>query len=214
MGIFIRKPKSKNDDIGIQRKAVLELELREIAELALAGIDCDQLPNAVGSFGKYHRNPIVTNGENGTMIYLGKLYFGDIKNKILFHKIGEIPNLLTNMGNIDIYELVDESFKHWDILFIDKFHPRRSNFVPLGYSFEEYNEDYGDMNKCLGVKSFCKNFPNGLVTSLISESNSRYMTVENLIRDYEKSGCKIIKNEEHQIKIDAIKGLLISLKKL
>jgi hypothetical protein len=207
MGLF-GKERKYHDHVKIQRKSVLEIETKELAELALAGLECDQLPNSRGDFGHFFRNPIITNGTYGTLIYLGKLVVEQYQTALIFHKLGSIKNSLTNIGTIDIYEVMDESAKHWDILFIDMFHPRRSNITPNGYYFREYDKDMGDMNNAFGVVNTCDKFPNKIITSLIASGNSRYAMVEQTLKDLEDKGISINPPEEHRKKVETIKQIL------
>lgn len=207
MGLF-NKEKIYHDDIFTQRKALVEIEAPDLAELALVGLDCDELPNARGDFGNFFRNPILTNGTNGTLIYLSKLVVEQYQTGLIFHKLGSIRNSLTNIGTIDIYEVMDESAKHWDILFIDMFHPRRSNLTPFGYYFKEYNRDLGDMNNSFGTVQTCDKFPQKIITSLIAAGNSRYAMVEKTLKELEDKGINLNPPEEHQRKVNAIKKIL------
>jgi hypothetical protein len=207
MGLF-GKEKRYHDSIGTQRKTLFEIEEPQLAELALIGLDCDQLPNARGDFGHFFRNPIPTNGTYGTLIYLSKLVVEQYQTGLIFHKLGSIKNSLTNIGTIDIYEVMDESAKHWDILFIDMFHPRRSNLTPSGYYFKEYNKDFGDMNRSLGTVRTCSQFPQIINTSLIAAGNSRYAMVEQTLKDLEFQGVSLTPPEQHSKKIESIKRIL------
>lgn len=208
MGIFVKKVKKYHDAVYIQRKTVLETENQELANLALAGLDCDWIPNARGSFGRFFRNPIVTNGINGTLAYLGKLVVEKYKTGLIFHKIGSIPNSLTGVGKIDIYEVMDESANHWDILFVDMYHPRRSNLAPEGYYLKEYNRETGDTNQSLGTVEVCSSFPNRIASSLMSSANIHYSIVKDIINELTEGGKPIIAPEEHKKKVNAIKEIL------
>lgn len=207
MGLF-GKEKKYHDSIRTQRKSLFEIETPQLAELALAGLDCDQLPNARGDFGHFFRNPIPTNGNYGTLIYLSKLVVEQYQTGLIFHKLGSIRNSLTNVGTIDIYEVMDESAKHWDILFIDMFHPRRSNLTPSGYYLKEYDRDMGDMNRSLGTVENCSRFPHRIITSLIAAGNSRYAMVEQTLKDLEYNDVSLNPPEEHNKKVESIKRIL------
>jgi len=208
MGLFVKKDKKYNDNINIQRKALFEVEDPELAELALAGLDCDQLPNARGDFGNFFRNPIITNGIQGTLIYLSKLIVARTKTGIIFHRLGSIKNSLTNVGSIDIYEIMDETGTHWDILFVDMFHPRRTNLTPNGYYLKDYDHDLGDSNKSFGTVRTCDNFPYRIVSSLIASGNSRYAIVEEILKNLDDSGVILTPPEDHRKKVEAIKQIL------
>lgn len=209
MSIFGKKDKQYHDTLDIQRKAVFELETIELSELALEGLDCDKLPNHRGEFGKFHRNPILTNGINGTLIYLSKLIIETTKTNLFFHKLGSIPNIITQIGTIDIYETVDENGNNWDILFIDMYHPRRSNIAPKKYSFIEKIDPYEtDRNNSYGSYNFCNKFPLGLPSLLISDNNPRYAVVEKMLEKLTRERIELSRPEEHQKKVDLILSML------
>lgn len=212
MSLFGKKEKKYHDSVEIQRKSVFELESAELCNLALDGLDCDQLPNSRGEFGKFHRNPILTNGINGTLIYLSKLMVDSTKANLFFHKLGSIPNVITQVGSIDIYETLDENGNIWDILFIDMYHPRRSNIAPKGYSFIEKTDPYEtDRNNAFGSYHYCAKFPNGLPTLLISDNNPRYAVVEKMLEQLIRDRKSLIRPEEHQNKVDSILAMLKTL---
>ena len=96
-----------------------------VGALALACEDCDQIPGAEGPIGHSFNNPIPVNGQLGTYKYLAKLRIS-LGTPLLFHRIGSMKSEKTKYL-VDVYELVDSSGKHWDLLFIDMYHPRRSN---------------------------------------------------------------------------------------
>ena len=195
-----------------QKKFLRESEDSLTAKKALVGENCDQLSKARGKFGNFHRNPIPTNGNNGTLMYLSKLISKKTKKKMLFHCLGAIPNSVTGKEEIEIYELVDESFEHWDILFIDKYHPRRSNKSPDDYIFEPYNKTKGDRNSALGTSRFCANFPFNLVPMIMDEKNPRYAIVEKIIERADYIGKNLFRIGEQEKKYDAIMQMLNELK--
>ncbi len=207
MAIF-KKEYQFHDDSSVQRKELVQLELPEFYSLALDNEDCDKLSNARGVFGRFYKNPIITNGDFGTMIYLGKLINENTRSFILFHKLGSIPNRLTNVGEIDIFEIVDETGEQWEIFFIDRYHPRRSNLTPDGYHFLSYNKELGDENLALGTLSYSKNFPFNLVSSLIADHNQRYKTVEEIVKKMVKA--KIERPETHANKLKSIESILLN----
>ena len=205
---LFKKEKKYHEDIEDQKSSLVGKESNELAELALDGLDCDSLPNARGDFGNFFRNPIVTNGIIGTLIYFGKLVVEDTKQGIIFHRLGSINNIMTEIGEIDIYEIVDESGQWWDILFVDMYHPRRTNKVPLGYYLKEYDKENGDENKALGSYKNCNKFPIGMPSVLISDNNQKHQQVEETIKSWIKNKIDINPPPEHQNKIKTIMEML------
>lgn len=191
-GDSLEKEGQVHDTQDQQKKFLIETEDEELVKIALKGENTDQLKNARGKFGHFHRNPILTNGLHGTMIYLGKLSAGKNKKKILFHCLGKFPNSITNKGDIYIYEVVDERFEVWDILFVDMYHPRRSNIAPEGYVFEPYNHNTGDKDSSLGTHQMCSNFPFNLVSVMTEDKNPRYVVVEKILQRGSYSGGKYV----------------------
>jgi hypothetical protein len=132
-----------------------------------------------------------------------------VKNGV--NPIGRILQTVSIMDRVDLFEYFlfsNELPKHWDILFIDMFHPRRSNLTPSGYYFKEYNKDFGDMNRSLGTVRTCSQFPQRIITSLIAAGNSRYAMVEQTLKDLEFQGISLTPPEQHSKKIESIKRIL------
>ncbi len=207
----IKKEKIIHDNLEKQRQELMNLENEEVCELAISNANADRLENSRGDFGHFYKNPILTNGNYGTLIYLGKILNDKTKSFILFHKIGSIENTLSNVGFIDIYEILDETGTCWDILFIDMYHPRRSNLIPNGYVFLEYDKEIGDINRAMGTTRKCKNFPFDLTTHLISDFNKKNKEVTEIFNKWQKEGVKIERPEEHAKKIKAIEEILENL---
>jgi hypothetical protein len=104
-------------------------------KMILEGLDCDELPNSTGQFACI-KNPIPVNGYMGEIIYLKRLRC-ECGAGIIFHRIGSTKLGLVNNNDdkaLDIYETVCLEGKHWDILFFDMYHPRRSLKTPEGYT--------------------------------------------------------------------------------
>ena len=92
--------------------------------------------------------------------YLTKLCSPSL-HKLFFHRLGSLLNEINNHP-IDAYEIVNQIGTIWDIIFIDFYHPRRSNLAPQGYSLKPYNKKIGDMPFAFGVNIYCNDFPNDL----------------------------------------------------
>lgn len=207
--MFIKnKEKIYHDDISKQKMELLHLESEEVSSLAFESEEEDYLLNGQGDFGHFYKNPILTNGDYGTLIYLGKLMFDKTRTFLLFHKIGSITNVITNIGKIDVYEILDETGTNWDIFFIDKYHQRRSNLTPKGYEFLDYNKEVGDTNIALGTTKNCNNFPFDLTTHLISDFNKKNIEVLKLYKEWEKKEVKIIRPPEHLKKINVLETVI------
>jgi len=145
-----------------------DLQDEPIAPLALAGVDCDELPGASGPFGLCSTNPIPVNGLLGTYKYLAKLLSPN-DAIFYFHRLGSLSGKVAQ--NVDVYEAVDMNGKHWDILFLDMYHPRRSNKVPPGYRYKPYDKKLSDIPFAFGVDIFCNRFPYDLPEA-IEERNA------------------------------------------
>jgi len=135
-------------------RQIQEVRNEPIGPLALAGENCDEISTAQGPFGHSYNNPIPVNGLLGTYKYLGKL-ISPRGNIVYFHRIGSVSSD-TCTNPVDAYEVVDLNGGFWDILFIDMYHPRRSNKIPDGYKMKHYNKEVGDIPFAYGVDVFCK----------------------------------------------------------
>ncbi len=206
-----KKEKIIHDTIEKQMQELMNLENEDVCDLAISNTNEDKLSNSRGNFGHFYKNPILTNGNYGTLVYLGKMINDKTKSFILFHKIGSIDNTLSNVGLIDIYEVLDETGTCWDILFVDMYHPRRSNLIPNGYVFLEYDREVGDINRAMGTTKKCKNFPFDLTTHLISDFNKKNKEVTLLYKKWEKEGVEISRPEEHAKKIKMIEDMMENL---
>lgn len=114
------------------------------------GLNVDELPNAVGGFGRSENNPIPVNGPIGELIYLSSLET-EGGQRILYHRLG-------STDGIDIYETVSFDGKIWDVLFFSMYHPRKSNKVPSGYSIVALR----DRALLFGTNRLVDKFPYGL----------------------------------------------------
>jgi len=109
------------DDEAAQNNALPEDFRRTLA----ASPSCDRIPNAVGEFGRTPTNPIPVNGPVGELLYLSRLETaGGVA--IAFHRLGALDE-------IDVFEVASEDGRHWDVLYLSLYFPRKSKHVPSGY---------------------------------------------------------------------------------
>lgn len=121
----------------------------------LSGTDCDEIPGAIGEFGRDPRNPIPVNGPLGEVIYLSNLITAK-SQPIMFHRLGSI-------GNVDAYETVSFDGADWDILFLDLYHPRKSRRAPVGYLIAGGKQRQRIL---LGTNEYVPSFPNQLPNAI------------------------------------------------
>jgi len=177
-----------------------------IGHLAAAGLDCDELPNAAGSFGRCADNPIPVNGLLGTYKWLGKL-LSPKGNIFYFHRIGSMDSQ-TAEHPIDAYECVDMTGEFWDVLFIDMYHPRRSNKVPDGFSLKRYDSSTGDLPFAFGVDIFCENFPYDLPDAI--EERNGLPAFARRVRAKVSSG-DFIRPDSHAAKLKTLAAKIMSI---
>jgi hypothetical protein len=136
-----------------------KMQIQRLPELlrveVLRGADCDQIPGAVGEFGRDPRNPIPVNGPIGEVIYLSNLRTNQAQ-QIMFHRLGSISKL-------DVYETVAFDGTFWDILFLDFYHPRKSKRTPTNYRVVSGPEREPLF---LGTNEFVANFPSELPSAI------------------------------------------------
>ena len=124
-----------------------------------SGADCDEIAGAVGDFGRDPRNPIPVNGPLGEMLYLSNLRTPQ-SQQIMFHRLGCV-------SNVEIYETVSLDGATWDILFLHKYHPRKSRRPPSGYQIVSG----ADRNRfLLGTHEFLAAFPSRLSDAIANTS--------------------------------------------
>ena len=184
-----------------------ELKSEAIGTLALAGENCDSITGGIGEFGFSYNNPIPVNGDLGTYKYLAKLCSPSL-HKLFFHRLGSLPNEI-NDHPIDAYEVVNFIGTIWDIIFIDFYHPRRSNLAPQGYSLKPYDKKIGDMPFAFGVNIYCNDFPNDLPDKI--------KTHNGLIAFARKVSSSIQENnfsapESHKLKVITIESKIVGRK--
>ncbi|MEP6810677.1 MAG: hypothetical protein ABI992_10570 [Chthoniobacterales bacterium] len=148
----------------VEQRKELDHYPPEIRDLALNGPDCDALPNATGDFGRSSENPIPVNGVTGTLRYFWKLRLPSGPASY-FHRICSAHSKLTSQP-IDVYETVSVDATHWDVLFFDIYHPRRSNVAPRGFYLFPYDKRVGDIPSPAGVTFQLESFPHDLPNAL------------------------------------------------
>ncbi len=160
-GLFGLFKKPIHEPVEKQRAEVQAIDNpEEFKRMVLDGADCDVLPGASGEFGRSPDNPIPVNGVVGTLKYLAKLVTAE-GNHLLFHRICTTGSAAARYP-VDVYEIVCTRDKVWDLLFIDMYHPRRSNKAPSGYRLEPYDKKFGDRPLCCGVNVQVAGFPQNL----------------------------------------------------
>ena len=138
-----------NDEVAQNKKLPPEL-LHQCDEKKL-----DQLPQALGEFGRSPANPILVNGPLGELTYLSKLVLSNSKEKIYFHK------LCTCAEKINVYEITSQSGTFYDLLFVDIYHLHKSSIAPQGYELQK------DIQGIRGTNQLSKAFPENLYTDLL-----------------------------------------------
>ena len=190
------------------KQQIAEVQQQPIGPLAIAGEDCDELQNAQGPFGHSFNNPIPVNGLLGAYKYLGKL-LSPKGNIVYFHRIGSLDSDVAK-NLIDAYEVVDMAGGYWDLVFIDMYHPRRSNKAPEGYKLKEYNASYGDLPLAYGVDIFCPNFPFDLADAIQSRNNLEVFARK--VRERLSAGGQYNRPESQAMKLAGIKGKIVSMR--
>ena len=187
---------------------IAEVQQQPIGSLAIAGEDCDELQNARGSFGHSFNNPIPVNGLLGAYKYLGKL-LSPKGNIVYFHRIGSVDSdAVKNL--IDAYEVIDMTGGYWDVIFIDMYHPRRSNKAPDGYKLKEYNARYGDLPFAYGVDIFCPNFPFDLADAI--QQRNKLEVFARKVQERLAAGGEYDRPETQVMKLTALQSKIVSLR--
>ena len=155
-----------HEPVRVQMAELRKIYPPPVADTMLNGQSCDEVSGAVGSFGKCLTNPIPVNGLVGTFKYFGKLRvnYGE-KWGIYFHRICSAISPISD-NRIDVYETVSIDGETWDILFVDIYHPRRSNRHPDGYFLTPYDELFNRWHFCYGCDEQLMRFPNDLPIAL------------------------------------------------
>ena len=134
-----------------QNRTVPEPFRSQIAD----GLDCDELPEAKGEFGRSPTNPIPTNGPIGEVIYLSRLRTAS-GSPVMFHRVRSEDGLI---GAVDVYEVLSLDGTVNETLFLSMYHPRKSKKVPHGYT---YTSKLDPDNFTYGVNHIVANFPQKL----------------------------------------------------
>jgi hypothetical protein len=112
----------------------------EMSVAIKGGLSVDEIPNSIGPFGRVPTNPIPVNGAIGELAYLSRLHAVDNSN-LIFHRLGAI-------ASVDVYETVSLNGRHWDILFLDPYHPRKSKRAPEGFQIGRARQFSGFHVRC------------------------------------------------------------------
>lgn len=143
----------------------------EIAE----GLDCDELPNASGEFGRASSNPIPVNGPIGELLYLSSLRT-HTGSPVMFHRLGAVavedPDI-PKTYHIDVFDVLALDLSVRERLHFHLYHPRKSRKAPAGYTLEA-NRDIG--NVLYGTNQYVENFPCNL-DDHIREAQMAYFDV-------------------------------------
>jgi hypothetical protein len=142
-----------------------------IRERVLGGLDCDQLPNGVGEFGRDCSQPIPVNGPLGELVYLSLLRTPS-GSQLMFHRLGSMTladDETQELFHIDIYEVLAFDLTVRETLYFHMYHPRRSRLAPSGYTIATLPDD---ANFFTGTNVCLENFPAGL--DLAVQQTNRY----------------------------------------
>lgn len=112
--------------------------------------EVDEWTNASGEFGRTATNPILVNETWGEIAYLSRLVHEEDDQRMIFHRLG------STFDGIDIFELVSENGKFYDVLYVDMYHRHCSKKAPYGYHLLE------TLDGITGTSEFCAYFPNRL----------------------------------------------------
>ena len=135
---FIEDEKAQNDSLPSGLK-----------EAVIGGASTDTLnAGRPDTFGIAVDNPIPVNGPLGEFIYLSKLRSPNQKN-VFFHRIG-------TLSKIDVYETVSFDTAHWEVLYLDMYHPRKSQLTPKLYTIGDFDGVFS------GTNARVEDFPQGL----------------------------------------------------
>lgn len=119
------------------------------------GLNCDELPNARGEFGRTPSNPIPANGPLGEVLLLSRLRT-NAGSPVMFHRVRAEDGLT---GAVDAYEVLSIDGRTRDALYLSMYHPRKSRKAPRGYT---YAAKLDPGNFMYGVNHIVVNFPEKL----------------------------------------------------
>jgi hypothetical protein len=182
-------------------KAQNERLLEPYRSQVLRGADCDEIAEAVGEFGRDPRNPIPVNGSLGELTYLSNLRTAD-SQPIMFHRLG-------STSNVDIYGTVSLDGAIWDILFLNPFHPRKSQRPPSGYRIVAGTERNRPL---LGVNDFVAAFPERLSDAIadVSERVFKFRIRPSQVREA-LARTIFERPTDHRTQLDIILTVLIGV---
>lgn len=132
-----------------------------VRELLSGGLDCDELPNGAGEFGRAISNPIPVNGPIGELLYLSSLRTRT-GSQVMFHRLGSSSLCDDETGedfHIDTFSVLALDLSAQEDLHFHMYHPRKSTKAPAGYTISA-SLDFG--NILTGTNSFVAEFPAGL----------------------------------------------------
>ena len=91
----------------------------------------------------------------------------------MFHRLGSVDSGIT-ADQLDCYEIVCLDGTQWDRIFLDMYHPRRSNLAPEGYRLQPFDKKVGfDMFFGFGCRFMVDDFPHGLPDAVIHEQGQK-----------------------------------------
>lgn len=187
-----------------EQKQELERHPPTFKDKALNGLDCDSLTGDKNNFGHLLQNPVPVNGIRGEFKYLGRLRCADGVG-LMWHRLGSIETE-TVPNPVDVYEVVCVEGKHWDILYIHPYHPRRSTWPPSGYRFSEFHPVFSKLPFGYGTNQQDEEFPFGLSKFIVLNLGPEYG--EALARKYEflvADRSKFIRPESHEKNLERLK---------
>jgi hypothetical protein len=132
-----------------------------IRDRVLGGLDCDQLPNGVGEFGRDCSQPIPVNGPIGELAYLSLLRTAS-GSALMFHRHGSMTladDETNELFHIDIFEVLSFDMSVRETLYFHMYHPRRSRIAPSGYAIATLPDPD---NYFTGTTMYLQDFPVGL----------------------------------------------------
>lgn len=188
MGLFSIKDSSQTK----QREQVKEKYPDFIANKILSGENCNVVSGAEGEFGFNRKNPIPVNGIGGEIIYLNRLKCPCYKS-FMYHRLGSVE---VNKKMVDIYEIVCRTGKHWDLLYFDMYHPRRSKKTPKNYTFGPYHNISSNISVPIaGTNNFVKDFPSNFPEYIIQDKERRDPFIHRLMEKSAEMVKKDISNK-------------------
>ena len=124
----------------------------------------DQLPNAIGEFGRESSNPIPVNASYGEVTYLSRLRVENTGNAIAFHRLGSCGSKNVCDHPVDCFEIISLDGTFRDKLYFDMYHDGQSSKVPAGYTMLE------ELDSLTGVPNHVREFPNGIYEAVAKYS--------------------------------------------